>query len=235
MKTTTVALAVAAACVAIGANAASVTYTGSFSGLADVTHQAIHVSQFNPGLGMLQSANFTLGATMSTGAFATNDGDFYVGWDKTAYSLSLIGAPTYSGIAVTASNPATRVLGSGSVGGNFALNTFQHVTQLSNPNTWTFAGPTLSASQTFAEGALEALIGGGDLSFFLNTLNGDTLAMAGQQTSGLPTPATYGLSTSITSNVSVTYIYSPAPEPDSYALLVAGLIGIVPLIRRRLH
>jgi hypothetical protein len=235
MKANPLALAAVATCLASGAQADSVTYTGSFSGLTDVTNQVINVSQFDASLGTLQSASFTLGATMGTSVFAINDGDFYVRWDKTVYSLSLTGAAPYGDIAMVASDPAKRVLGSGAVGSSGALNTYQHLTQLSNPNTWTFAGPTLSASQSFAEGALGAFVGGGNLSFFLNTLNEDTLSVAGLQTGGLPAPATSGLSTSISSSVSVTYIYSPVPEPASYAMLLAGLLGIAPLIRRRLN
>ncbi|MEI6299865.1 MAG: choice-of-anchor E domain-containing protein [Betaproteobacteria bacterium] len=211
------------------AHADTVTYSGSFNGLTDVTNQAIAVSQFNPNLGTLQSASFQLSATMTTDAFANNDGNFYAGWDKLVYSLSLVGDAPYSGLAVAASNAPARLVGTGTPDGSFTLAEMLHLT--SSPNLWTFTGPTLAVAQTFAQGALGAFSGNGNLSFFLTTVNSDALAVAGAQTGGLP--ASYqGLHTNVASQVLVTYTYA-VPEPSTYALFGVGVLFLGFVARKR--
>jgi len=177
-------------------NAATVTYSGNYSGLTDVTNQLISVSQFDPSMGTLLSVEFQLDATMNTSAYATNDGDFYAGWDKEQYEFSLMGDTGYSSVAISASNAAVRVVGTGAAGDPWG-----RVQIVGQPN-WTQAGPTLTDSDTFLETALAAFIGTGDLSFFLTTVNWDTLTVAGLQTGGLPNPAPVGVSTNILANVS---------------------------------
>jgi hypothetical protein len=210
-------------------HADTVTYSGNFSGLTDVTNQAIAVSQFNPTLGVLQSASFQLSATMNTDAFANNDGDFFVGWDKLVYSLSLVGDAPYSGLAIAASNAPARVVGSGTPDGNFSFAQMLHLT--SSPNPWTFAGPTLAAAQTFAQGALSAFTGSGNLNFFLTTINEDAFSVAGAQTGGVPA-SLQGLHTNIASQVLVTYTYA-VPEPSTYALLGVGVLFLGFVARKR--
>lgn len=215
-----------------GVNAATVTYSGSFNGLTDLTNQLISVSQFDPSLGALLSVEFQLDATMTTSAFATNDGDFYVGWDKLQYEFSLVGDTGYSSVAISADDgDPVRVVGSGTPDGTFAL--FSEYAQITGQENWTYAGPTLTDSATFLEAALAAFIGTGDLNFFLTTLNLDALSVAGLQTGGQPNPAPFGLSTNILSNVMVTYDYTPVPIPAAVWLLGSGLAGLVGARRRR--
>jgi hypothetical protein len=211
------------------AHADTISYSGSFSGPTDVTNQAIAVSQFNPNLGILQSASFQLSATMTTDAFATNDGDFFVGWDKLVYSLSLVGDVPFSALAIAANGGPTRVVGNGAPDGTFSFAEMAHLT--SSPNPWTFSGPALTAAQTFAQGALSAFTGIDNLNFFLTTLNEDTFSLAGTQTGGVPASLS-GLHTNIASQVLVTYTYA-VPEPSTYALLGVGVLFLGFVARKR--
>lgn len=231
-KVLTLVIAAMAFCLTGFARADSVTYSASYSGLTDVTNQTIAVNQFNSSLGTLQSATFVLGATMNTSMFAANDGDFYAGWDKMEYSLSLTGDAPYSGIAISAVAAPVRVVGTGTPDESFSFSERQHIVTGINPSLWTFAGPTLTATQTFAQGALAAFAGSGNLNFFLTTQNYDAFSVAGTQTGGSPAPS-QGLHTNIISDVSVTYTYTtPVPEPETYAMFMAGL-GLMGFMARR--
>ncbi len=221
-----------AACLvgAPAAQGATVTFSNSFSGSTDVTNQAITLDQFDPGLGTLISATFTLSAQMSTSASAVNDGNFFVGWDKLQYDFSLTGDSGYSSISILGSLPATRIVGSGAPDGSFSFS--ERLQIIGSPN-WSQAGPTLSANNSFAQAASPVFVGSSDLIFLLNTVNLDALSVAGQQSSGLPNPAPVGLMTNITANLQVVYTYvTPVPEPGTYAMMLAGL-GMLGFAARR--
>ncbi|MCE7903729.1 MAG: choice-of-anchor E domain-containing protein [Gammaproteobacteria bacterium PRO9] len=212
------------------AQAASVTYTGTYSGATDVTNQVINVAQFDPALGTLVSASFELSATMATQFSALNDGDFYAAWDKLAYDVSLAGAAPYSSLAISASSAPVRIIGTGTPDGTFAfVSEYQHI--VGSPS-YTQAGPTLNPDATFNEGPLAAYIGTGNLDFLLTTLNSDVFASAGSQTGGLPNPNTMGIATSILGQVQVTYNYNVIPVPGAVWLFGSAL-GLVAVIRRR--
>lgn len=204
------------------ADAMLATYSGSYSGLTDVTDRAITLSQFDPDMGRLLSATFLLSATMNTNAFAANDGDFYAGWDKTIYRFTLSGDNGYHGIAISAARDPVRIVGAGTPDSSFSLKTMARVT--GQPN-WTYAGPTLSNSGSFLEGAATAFVGHGDLTFLLSTLNADALSIAGAQTSGQP-QSRFGVSTHVDASVVVAYDYVPAPIPGALWLLGSGLLGL---------
>jgi len=152
---------------------------------------------------------------MNTSVYAVNDGNFRVAWDKTVYQFSLTGDTGYSSVAISASNPFS-----------FPRTTIVGQTY------WTQAGPTLTNSNTFAESALAAFIGTGDLKFFLTTLNSDSLSVGGLQTNGLPNPAPFGEHTNIIANVSATYNYTPVPIPGAILLFAPGLVGLMAIRRR---
>jgi hypothetical protein len=214
----------------VAAQAATVTYTGTYSGVTDVTNQVINVAKFDSSLGTLVSATFALSATMNTSAYANTDGNFWVGWDKTVYQLSLQGDTGYSGLAVSGNGGPVRIVGTGTPDGSFT-HTFPTSGEYANitatPN-WTYTGPTLSSSNTFNESPLAAYIGLGNLNFFLTTQNYDYLSvlLGGS-------PSTQGWSTNIVGQVQVTYEYNVVPVPAAVWLFGSAL-GIMGVMRRKI-
>jgi hypothetical protein len=218
-----------------------VMYSGSYNGQTDVSGQLITVPKFDPILGTLVSATFALNGTLSTSAFASNDGNFYVGWDKMDYEMSLVGDSGYSDLAVAALGQPTRIVGSGAAGTSFSRLTSVDITTASPSEQcaapldclWAASGPDLSASASFVKPASSAYVGPGDLRFLLDTFNSDTLYVAGSQTSGKPA-AQWGVDTNVAANVTVTYAYvAQVPEADIASLMIAsfGMVGF--LTRRR--
>ena len=212
--------------------ATSITFSKSFGGTLDVTNQLLAISKFNPGMGTLLSATFEMSAGVMSSAFAVNDGDFFVGWDKLQFSLSLQGDAPYSNLFINAGNPAQRLVGRGTADGSFSPSELQRVIMGGNPSYWVYNAPVLTAEQTFSQGALPSFIGDGDLSFFFSTVNQDVLTVSGAQTSGTPA-FSMGLQSQLFSEVSVTYVYTPVPEPETYFLLFAGVGLTVLAVRRR--
>jgi len=235
-----VSIALGVAFVSAAAQAATVTYTGSYSGLTDVTNQLIQVQQFDSSLGALQGVTISLDATMRTQLQVNNDGNFYAGWDLTTYNFSLIGDSAYNSIAIANDGSNQRVVGSGSAGSNFTISSMQNITATNADNhlqspgfyVWTKTGPVLTASQTFNVGVQSYFQGTGALNFYLTTLNDGGFSVAGTQTGGVPTNL-QSLSTNIVGDVSVTYTYSAVPLPAAIWLLGSALTGLGWIRRRR--
>lgn len=213
----------------VGSQAATVSFTGSYNGATDLSNHEINVAQFDGSLGALQSATFELHAVMDTSAFAINDGDFYMGWDKLIYTLSLVGDAPYASVAIAADGGAQRVMGSGPPGSVFNTSSRERI--IGQPD-FTRNGPSLTASDAFVELPLAAFIGNGNLSFFLTTQNEDEVSVAGYQTGGMPSPAPIGLRTFINAEVVVTYDYTPVPVPAA-AWLLGSALGLLGVVRRR--
>lgn len=205
------------------ANASTVTYSNQFSGTTTVSNQAINVAQFDPTLGTLTSATFDLSANMTTQAKTTTGGDFYLGWDKMTYTLSLGG----NGLSISSSLPATRILGTGTPGTTF--NPLTNMLYVSTTNPVTYSGPTLNPSNTFVEStSLSPFIGTGTLSFLLNAVSDDTLGVS--DLSGA-----FGVTSNVLGTVKVSYTYLPAavPIPPASWLFGSGLLGLVGMARRK--
>ena len=105
----------------------------------------------------------------------------------------------------------------------------------SNPATSIFSITPLTVTENFAPFMIDDFIGAGTVNFYLTTTNYDALEVAGLQTQGLPANAGSSMSTNVTALVTATYVYapSPVPEPSIYAMLLAGLAGVLRLARRR--
>jgi len=224
-------------CLAGFAHADSITFSSAPTFATDVTNQIVSVSQFNPGLGTLQSATFALGAIMSSSLVVLSDGNFRLGWDKLVFSVALNGkeGTMYSGLGVSASAPATRVVGTGVADGDFTSSERAIVAPGINPSTSVFSINSLAVTQNFTPFMIDDFIGTGTVDFYLTTVNLDAVDVAGLQSGGLPVGAGSALTTNVTALVTATYVYapSPVPEPSTYAMLLAGLAGVLSLRRRR--
>jgi len=200
--------------------------SGTYFSSAASAYNVLLLPQFDPSLGTLLSATFTLDAEMDTSAYASNAGSINIGWDKTQYDLSFVGDSGYEGIFISASGMPDRLLGSGNLGTRFTLATS---TQVSGEPTLIESGPTLQVANTYTETPLAAYIGTGNLSFFLTTDNGDALYLAGDLTN----PTNYGVKTNFTAQAQVIYDYvATVPEADSYAMLIAGF-GMIGFVSKR--
>ena len=226
MKTSTLAVASVATCFASLANADTVTYNASYSG-AGADNTLIAVSQFDSGLGTLESASFVLGANATSTLSFSNYGKPTVTWDR-AGLLTLTGDAGYSNLFASVSTPNSTVA-------TFASGT----NTLAGPGSyvWSYTAPTLSASATLSQGASAAFIGTGNLNFYLTDSTMNTTKISGQSWGGVPS-AWQSMSTPVNGNVSVTYTYTAVtavPEPETYAMLLSGLglVGFIACRRKR--
>jgi hypothetical protein len=245
MKHILTTMIISALVMSSGAYASTISYSGSFSGLTDVTNQSIQVHQFDTNLGTLTGVSFSLDATMKTQLQVNNDGNFFAGWDLDTYKFSLIGDSSYNNIAIAQDGSGQRVVGTGAYGSLAdsvngvlfkALGTghnMQNITSADANNVgsalsyvWTQKGPTLTASNTFNLAASSAFQGVGFLSFFLTTNNNDSFSVGGTQTGGQPANL-QSLSTNVLAHVNVDYTYiSAVPVPPAFALFASGLLGL---------
>jgi len=212
--------------------AATVHYQGTFLGATDVTNQAVQVQQFDSSLGTLQSVSFTLSSKMTSKLTVNNDGDFFVGWDKALYNVTLAGSGATSGISVTANGDNQRVVGTGAVGSAFTTSTMEHV--ISGPTgsyVFTRSASPLTVTQVFNLAPAAGFEGNGLLSFLLTTQNYDSFSAAGTQTGGVPVNLQQ-LQTNVAAFVDVTYTYA-VPVPAAAWLFGSGLIGLAGMARRR--
>ena len=237
MKLKSILAAGVMSCLAGFAYADTVTYSSTPTFATDVAGQQVSVSQFNPGLGTLQSATFALGAVMSSTLSVVSDGNFQIGWDKLVFSLSMTGEPDtmYSGLGIAGDAGATRVVGTGVADGSFTSAERASINAGTNPATSIFSIAPLSATESFAPFMIDDFIGTGTVNFYLTTVNDDAYIVLGLQSSGQPANAGISIRTNVTALVTATYMYapSPVPEPSTYAMLLAGLAGVLRLARRR--
>jgi len=216
----TLLLALAATCV----SAATVVQTASMPASTTNAYTTLSVAKFDPSLGTLNSVKFDLSSTFTSTLSWTNTGSGagYITWgvvDPTIQlnapdSSALIGSQClgwiiFAGTQTAPVSPATsgiKVL----AGANYS-------------DTKSVSG---ACSQIITDG-LSAYVGSGSValpfsaevpSFALSTTGGN----------GIRTLATHA-----TADLTVTYDYTPVPEPSSILALVAGLGSLAAFRRRR--
>lgn len=203
-------------------NAALVDYSASMSGLTPVEDYKLSVNQFDPTLGTLLSATFTLHGTVESSLTVTPaTGDSSVTWSKQnghilypeifgpndRYYVELYGpfsmavADAFSGSVLT-NQPVPLTGGSA-----------------------TFGAPALDGLDTFEFTTdLSPFIGNGTIEFFLGANSFDSYSVTSN--------ASASLSTNYSGEVSVVYDYHPVPVPAAVWLLGSGLIGMLGLRKK---
>jgi len=209
-KFTKTLFAAAAMTVAFGAQAATVQATPVISTILDVESNpgSLSFAQFNASLGTLTSVQFELFNTIYGGIDIKNKAStgstfvIHTGGDLTA---------TLAGQSVTTSNWIDPSF-------TLAAGASQHtdVAPTSTSKTLTFNLPA----------SLGSFIGNGTYSATLDGVSGQALTSGGN--------AKYGTDILMDGYAKVTYTYTiaPVPEPETYAMLLAGL-GLMGAVARR--
>jgi hypothetical protein len=219
-------LIMAAACISPTlqcAEAALATYTGSLGPVSPNQNTYINVSQFDPTLGTLTGATFTLtGSFAGTYHFLNNDGPNRYGYWGQMGDISI----SYGSMSVSAAvSDPNKPIGDwvtadlhkvGPQGGLVNGTTYTGPTISMNPSrAWTFTSP----------GDLNAFIGTGTLPFhFVANQTSMTILQGGN--------GTWGIDTFTSGTVTAQYEYTAAPIPAAVWLLGSGLVGLIGLRRR---
>ncbi len=196
--------------------ASLVEYDDSVSGKTPVLNQVLSVSQFNPALGTLNSATFTLSGQVNgslTVTVQTPNQYTLTTWDKNdfgghdRYYFSLLG---YFMSAQDAW--AGQVVNRDRV-------------DYGTPET--FSAPTLSAFNnfTFFGSALNPFKGTRSLDFHFSANSYDTVSLLGDNPRS-------SMTTTYDGSVKVVYDYSPVPIPGAVWLLGSGVLGLAALRRK---
>jgi len=221
-KITHIALATAALGVAMDASANvpthsysvqsnKVAFTKSGSGVLDLT-------KFNTSLGTLQSVQVQLFSDFATTIKAEN---------TSKNSASTITATATATLTLTG---LSQVL---NVGGTQVFNEakWDGLTNFAGASgvTFTFSGPATSSSTLYTDAATKSLFSSGPVHLALTGSTGihDGLKGTSGNTAGgiLPNFDSYAV-------VTYNYVATPVPEPETYAMLLAGL-GLVGAIARK--
>jgi len=196
----------------------TVTESGSY-GPDDIGNYTINVNQFNPALGTLEEATFTItGNLTGTFSFTNNDGagKFYY-WGQTGEAKISYGSMNFDQTVSSGYDP------------NFNTSNMNKVGPFASGQTIT--GNTINMgnpSQTFtftAPGDLSAFIGNGTLPFSLvATQSNVQVAGGGNFTARIDTLAS--------GTVTAQYEYASVPIPASIFLFAPGLLGLAAVRRR---
>ncbi|GJI94559.1 hypothetical protein RugamoR57_12770 [Duganella caerulea] len=209
-KFTKTLFAAAAMTVAFGAQAATVLATPVIDTILDVESNpgSLSFAQFNASLGTLTSVQFEL--------FNTIHGDIDIKNKASTGSTFVI----HTGGDLTATLAGQSITTSNWIDPSFTLaaGASQHtdVAPVSTSKTLTFNLPA----------SLGSFIGSGTFSATLDGVSGQALTSGGN--------AKYGTDILMDGYAKVTYTYTaaPVPEPETYAMLLAGL-GLMGVVARR--
>jgi hypothetical protein len=203
---------------AASANAAFITDTASTSGPTPVLDYVLSVDRFNPALGTLESAKFTLFGEVTSSLTVTVTGSpsqyTLVTWDKNDFGGH---DRYYFGL----SGPSS-MTGNDSFAGQVVL---RDRVDYGAPET--FNAPTLNDARvfTFTGSALAPFVGAGVLDFLFSANSYDTVGTLGDNPS-------WSMSTAYRGKVDVEYDFTPVPIPGAVWLLASGLVGLVGLRKR---
>ncbi|ELX09859.1 hypothetical protein containing PEP-CTERM anchor [Janthinobacterium sp. HH01] len=213
-KLTQTIFAAAAMTLALGASAATVVQPTIISNVATNVEDNdgdLHFAKFNQSLGTLTSVKFELFSLLSGSIDVTNNAVTGVATDFTVTAGGQIDGDLLGGtVSAIGSVSKTFNLGPGQSG---------HVTL----SPWTESGSVVLLS---SNADLSAFIGGDEFHALLT-------GWSTQVTSGSGN-ATYKPRINLDGYAHVTYTYetAPVPEPETYAMLLAGL-GLMGVVARR--
>lgn len=225
MKTTfTKTLVAAAALVATSAYAGTVTYTDSGATQVPNWTDSLLVSKFDSSLGTLNSVTVTFSG-YNTGTLAVENLSAGGGL------MQLAGSATFA-----LSSSVWNFTGSAVASNSFTATAFDGKYDYSGTSGATFTNATGAYSNSItltSASDLSNFIGAGNLSFDVVTTGGSSYTGTGaavvefHQVAGAQVNIVYNYTEASTPGV------SSVPEPESYALLLAGLAAIGMVKRRR--
>lgn len=201
--------AAAALTFAMGANAAVIEVTSNTAYNIEEFDGDLAITKFNSALGTLTSVKFELFNVLSGNVEVTNDG-------ATSGSFTVVAGGQIDGDVVGNALSVT-----GSITKNFSLTPGQTGSVTLDP--WTVSNSlTLSSA-----GALSAFTGTGDYHALLTGWSTADNSGSGN--------ATYNPIVFMDGYAKVTYTYDalPVPEPETYAMMLAGLALVGVMSRRR--
>ena len=222
MNITSLAGAAILSALALGAQAATVTYSDSTSiESLDFADVELAVAAFLPELGTLQQVALTLFATVTISASIENEGP-----EDGSYTLNLGSAIYVEGAGI----PLAGVAASPSASFSFDLAAYDGVTDFDGSSAAEVPGEMIAAlgQNTVTDAAtLAAMIGTEPVTFYAEGLS----LVEGQSAARFdPLPATSFVGETFLS-LEVTYTYaepavSPVPLPAGLPLLALGLVGL---------
>ncbi|MCU0588420.1 MAG: choice-of-anchor E domain-containing protein [Syntrophobacteraceae bacterium] len=188
------------------------------SGLTPIENHALSLARFDPALGTLQKATFTLiGTVNSSLTVSTSQNPSRVTWEKLDYE-SILGAGNRYFIDI--SGPSSLRADDAFVG-----KAVDNVT-LAAGQAGFFTTPGLSAfSELVLTGSdLAPFMGSGSVQFLLNANSFDSVSVTGGRS--------FSIATSYEGSVRVAYDYAPVPIPGAAWLLGSGVAGLAGLRRK---
>jgi hypothetical protein len=207
------------------AEAAVIEFSGSLGPVSPNQNTYIDVSQFNPSLGTLTSATFTLtGDFAGTYSFTNNSASPVTAYWGQMGDISI----SYGSMTASASVSNPNIPIDEWYNGIHSNNLNTAGTVAANGGTLTGPTITMNPSQQFtftAPGDLSALIGSGTLPFnFVADQTSQTVMGGGN--------GVQEIDTFVSGTITADYTYTPVPIPGSFLLFGAGLLGLAGISRR---
>ncbi|SHM33097.1 PEP-CTERM protein-sorting domain-containing protein [Duganella sacchari] len=219
-KLTQIALAVAALSAAVDASAAVQSYTVNSNVIANAkgTTAGLDFAKFNASLGSLQSVDVQLFSDLKTTVRVENLSTSSAS-DITAKAGAVL-TFTLTGVTQTLNQSATKV---------FNMTAFDTVSDFAGTSgaVYSFNAPLTSSASYSTAPVLSLFTGTGNLHAGLAGAPTIAFSDTAGNTRTVPTAAFNGYA-----KVTYNYVTTAVPEPETYAMLLAGL-GLVGVVARR--